>query len=250
MTPWTILFGLTGLCVGSFLNVCIHRLPRQQSLVLPSSCCPACGARLRPRELVPIVSYLWLRGRCASCGGRISPRYPAVELLTAVSWAAVGAVRGPTLAAASDLVLLSLLIVAGFADLETELIPNRLTVPGTLAGLALAALHPSGLVAGLAGLGFGTGVLLLLALVSGGGMGGGDVKLGGLMGAFLGWPRIVVALAVAFLAGGPAGVVLVLAGRKTRRDRIPFGPFLALGGMVALFWGDSLVGWYLNGLSR
>jgi len=244
------LFGLAGLCVGSFLNVCIHRLPRRESLIFPASRCPCCGTALRPWELVPVLSYLWLRGRCASCGERISGRYTLVELLSAAGWVAVGAVRGPTLAAAADLVLLSVLIVAAFADLETQLIPDRLTLPGTLAGLVFVALRPAGLASALGGLGLGGGVLLLLALVSGGGMGGGDVKLAALMGVFLGWPRIAAALAVAFLAGGMTGLALVLTGRKARRDRIPFGPFLALGGVTALFWGEALIRWYLAGLGR
>ncbi|HCC32285.1 MAG TPA: prepilin peptidase [Clostridiales bacterium] len=239
-----VLAGIAGLCVGSFLNVCIHRLPLRTSVIFPPSRCPACGTVLRAIDLVPLLSYLRLRGQCRSCGKGIALRYPMVELATAAGFVAVVARWGPGLAAFQAAVFLSLLIVACFTDLETGIIPNRVTIPGTIVGLALMAFGPAGPVPAVLGMVAGGGALLLLALVSGGGMGGGDVKLGALMGAFLGWPDIGAALAVAFLAGGVAGIVLLAARRKRRRDPIPFGPFLVAGAVAALFWSASILGWY------
>ncbi|HSW10494.1 MAG TPA: prepilin peptidase [Bacillota bacterium] len=244
MNPPVVLAAIAGLCVGSFLNVCIHRLPLRTSVVFPPSRCPACGTSLRPIDLVPVLSYLWLRGQCRSCGKGIALRYPIVELATAAGFGVAVARWGPGLAAFQAAVFLSLLIVACFTDLETGIIPNRITVSGTIVGLTLMTLGPAGPVTAALGMAAGGGTLLLLALVSGGGMGGGDVKLGALMGAFLGWPAIGAALAVAFLAGGLAGIVLLAAGRKRRRDPIPFGPFLAAGAVAALFWSASILGWY------
>ena len=239
-----VLAGMIGLCVGSFLNVCIHRLPLRTSVVFPPSRCPACGTILRAIDLVPVLSYLWLRGRCRSCGTGIALRYPIVELATALGFGAAAARWGLGLAGLQAAVFLSFLIVACFTDLETGIIPNRVTIPGTIVGLAIMAIGPAGPVTAVLGMVAGGGTLLLLALVSRGGMGGGDIKLGALMGAFLGWPDIGVALAVAFLAGGVAGIALMAAGRKRRRDPVAFGPFLAIGAVVALFWGAPILTWY------
>ncbi len=239
-----VLAGVAGLFVGSFLNVCIHRLPLRTSVVSPRSRCPACRTILPPIDLIPVFSYLWLRGRCRSCGVGIGLRYPLVELATAVAFGAAVARWGSSLAALQAAVFLSLLIVACLTDLQTGIIPNRVTVPGTIVGLALAAVGPASLVTAVLGVIAGGGTLLLLALISRGGMGGGDIKLGALMGAFLGWPHIGVALAVAFLAGGVAGMGLMAAQRKRRRDEITFGPFLGAGAVAALFWGASILLWY------
>jgi leader peptidase (prepilin peptidase)/N-methyltransferase len=239
-----ILAAMAGLLIGSFLNVCIHRLPRRLSVVFPPSRCPACGTILRPVDLIPVFSYLWLRGRCRSCGKGIALRYPMVELATAAGFGMAVARWGLGLAALQAAVFLSLLIVACGTDLETGTIPNRVTIPGTIAGLTLMAFDPAGLMPPVLGMIAGGGTLLLLALVSGGGMGGGDVKLGALMGAFLGWPDVGVALAVAFLAGGVVGMVLLASGRKRRRDPVVFGPFLAVGAVAALFWAASILNWY------
>jgi prepilin signal peptidase PulO-like enzyme (type II secretory pathway) len=244
MSLAVVLAGVVGLCVGSFLNVCIHRLPLRISIISPRSRCPVCRTILRPIDLIPVFSYLWLRGRCRSCGVGIGLRYPLVEFATALAFGAAVARWGLGLAALQASVFLSLLIVACFTDLQMGIIPNRVTVPGTIVGMALTAVGPTGPLTAVLGVIAGGGTLLLLALISRGGMGGGDIKLGALMGAFLGWPGIGVALAVAFLAGGVAGMGLMAVGRKRRRDEIAFGPFLGVGAVAALFWGTSILLWY------
>ncbi|MDQ7793052.1 MAG: prepilin peptidase [bacterium] len=250
MTPGVVAAGVLGLCVGSFLNVCIHRLPRRESLLFPASRCPACESRLGPAELLPVVSYLWLKGRCRHCRAAIAPRYPLVELLTATGYASVVAAWGLGLQALGGMALLSVLVVALFTDLEAGIIPNRLTLAGFAMGLALLALRPERFLPGLGGMAAGGGLLLFLSLASRGGMGLGDVKLGGVMGLFLGWPAIAVALAVAFLAGGGVGLALLLSRRKGRREPIPFGPFLVLGAVTAMFWGRAILSWYLGSVGR
>jgi leader peptidase (prepilin peptidase) / N-methyltransferase len=240
--------GVLGAVFGSFLNVVAYRLPRRESIVKPRSRCPSCGAHIQPYDNVPVLSWLLLRGRCRNCKARISPRYPLVEATTALL--CVGAVLSSDSAAsiALSVTLILLLVPAALIDLEHRIIPNRLTGAGALLALALgAALDPAGeptrLIAGAAAGGF----LLLAALAYPGGMGMGDVKLAGMMGLFLG-SAVAPAILIALLSGVLAGAVIVArkgahAGRKTA---VPFGPFLALGGVVAIFAGQPLVSWYAH----
>ncbi len=238
--------GVLGAIMGSFLNVVVYRLPRRESLVSPGSRCPSCGVPVRPYDNVPILSWLVLRGRCRSCAARISPRYPLVEAGTALL--CVGAVlthSGPA-AIALSVTLVLLLVPAAAIDFEHRIIPNRLTAIGALLALALGgALDPAGeparLLAGAAAGGF----LLIAALAYPGGMGMGDVKLAGVMGLFLG-VAVAPAILVALLAGVLVGAAIVArkgahAGRKTA---VPFGPFLAFGGIVAVLAGQQIVTWY------
>jgi leader peptidase (prepilin peptidase)/N-methyltransferase len=245
----TITFaGVIGAVVGSFLNVVAYRLPRHESLVSPGSHCTGCGAAIKPYDNIPIISWLLLRGHCRSCGAAISPRYPLVEALTGAL--CVGAVLAHDSAAAIALsVLLILLVVpAAMIDLEHRIIPNRITALGAvLAVLVGVALDPAGeperLIAGLAAGGF----LLLAALAYPGGMGMGDVKLAAVMGLLLG-PAVAPAILIALLSGVLVGAVIIArkgtqAGRKTA---VPFGPFLALGALVAVFAGQPIVDLYVN----
>lgn len=247
MGPAAIAFaGLAGLLIGSFLNVVAHRLPRGESVVTPGSRCPGCGTALRPYDNIPVVSWLLLRGRCRSCGEPISPQYPVVELATGLLWAAVVAARDDAAGIALGLILVTALVPIVVIDLEHRLIPNRITGPAAIAavvaGLALDADGlPEQLIAG-AGAG---GFFLLAAMLYRRGMGMGDVKLAGLMGLCLG-KAVVPALLTALLAGVLVGGLIIsrvgaAAGRKTA---VPFGPFLALGAVVALFAGDAMVDWY------
>jgi len=240
---------LAGLVVGSFLNVCIHRLPRRESVVRPASRCPDCGARLKAADLVPLLSWVALRGRCRYCGLPVSPRYPLVELLTGLAFVGAYHALGPDpLLLAKTLFFVSLLIVATFTDLEHMLIPNRLILAGLAGGAVFALLVPQpGLVSALAGAAACGGLLLLLAVASRGGMGGGDVKLAAVIGLFLGLPLGLLALFVASLLGSVAGLALRCGGALGRGEPIPFGPFLALGAAVALFWGRAVLDWYLAG---
>jgi leader peptidase (prepilin peptidase)/N-methyltransferase len=237
-----------GLLAGSFLNVVAWRMPRGESLLFPASHCPGCEHPVRPYDNVPVLSWLVLRGRCRDCKAGISARYPLVEALTAALAAGVVLTNDGLHDVLLGLVLAGLLVPIALIDLDHRIIPNRLTAAGAVAALAIGAATdlggvPEQLVAGAAASGF----LLLAALARPGGMGMGDVKLAGMLGLFLG-REVAVALLVALLAGTLVGVV-VMARRgvgEGRRTAIPFGPFLALGGIVALLAGPAIVDWYLS----
>jgi leader peptidase (prepilin peptidase)/N-methyltransferase len=244
----TAFAGVFGAIFGSFLNVVVHRLPRHESVVTPASHCPKCGTPVKPYDNIPILSWLALRGHCRGCGERISARYPLVEALTAAL--CIGAVLTHSSAAgiALSVTLILLVVPAALIDLEHRIIPNKITGLGTVLALAIGlALDPAGeperLIAGASAGGF----LLLAALAYPAGMGMGDVKLAGMMGLFLG-ASVAPALLVALLAGVTLGIVVIArkgaqAGRKTA---IPFGPFLALGALLAVFVGHPLVAVYVN----
>lgn len=238
---------LGGLAAGSFLNVVIHRLPRGESIVWPPSHCPRCGRRLGARELVPVLSFLVQRGRCRGCGEPIPWRYPLVELVTAVLLVAVG-LRYPDPAQTAFYGWLTgILIAATFIDVAHRIIPNRLLAAGLIGGAALfpwARPHPLG--DALLGIGAAGGVMLLIGLLSRGGMGGGDIKLAAVFGFFLGAAPAALALLLGFTAGGLAALAMLLLGLKGRKDAIPFGPYLAGGAMAALLWGRSLIDWYAS----
>ncbi len=242
---------LLGLVVGSFLNVVVYRLPRGEQVVRGRSRCPACGAVLAWYDLVPVLSYLVLRGRCRSCRTPISPRYLVVELATGLLSAALFVRFGFGLGLAKYLYLAWLLVAATFIDLEHYLIPDKLVLAGLLGGLLFSALERDpGFWAAVA-LGLGTGLFfLLVALASKGGMGGGDVKLAALISFYLGWPLGLLAVFFGVCLGGAGALLLLALGRKKRKDALPFGPFLALGALAALFWGEEFLAWYLGRLLR
>lgn len=236
-----------GMIIGSFLNVCIYRIPRGESIVFPPSHCPHCQTRLKPWELVPVISWLWLRGRCHYCGEPVSWRYPAVELLTGLIFLLLFARQGLTWSLLGQLVLASFLLVLTMIDLEHCLLPDKLTISGLVVGFAFSALTPGvGWRSALVGLLAAGGSLLLLAVVSRGGMGGGDIKLAAMIGAWLGWPQVILAVFLAFVVGGLAGILLLVTKIKSRKDLIPFGPFLAVGTFIAMLWGQGVVRWYLS----
>jgi leader peptidase (prepilin peptidase)/N-methyltransferase len=240
--------GVFGAVMGSFLNVVAFRLPRRESLVSPRSRCPACGAPVRPYDNVPVLSWLLLRGHCRDCAAPISPRYPLVEAATALLCAGAVLTHESPSAIALAVALVLLLVPAALIDLEYRIIPNRLTAAGALLALALGtALDPAGEPGRLlAGAGAG-GFLLLAALAYPGGMGMGDVKLAAVMGLFLG-AAVVPALLIALLAGVLAGAAIAArrGARAARKTAVPFGPFLALGGIAAVLAGQPLVHWYLH----
>ena len=238
---------LFGLVVGSFLNVVIGRLPAGRSIVHPRSACPGCGAFIRWYDNVPVLSWLWLGARCRSCHAPISWRYPAVELLTAVLFALAAHRLGPALDLAPALLLLAALIAITGIDLDHQIIPDVITLPGVVVGAALSiAIHPDGWLNTVFGVLVGGGLFFVIILASGGGMGGGDMKLGAMMGAFLGWKLVLLAILLGVFAGGGVAIALLASGRKDRKDPVPFGPFLALGAIVSLLWGNGLLAWYLG----
>ena len=241
-------FLIAGLLIGSFLNVVIARVPERRSLWRPGSACPGCGAAIAWHDNIPILSFLALRGRCRACSVPIPWRYPIVEALTAALFAAAAWRFGPTLDAATAAALLAGLVAITVIDLEHQIIPDVLSLPGILAGV-LANLATGRLpwLESILGVLVGGGVFLAIILVSGGGMGGGDMKLGAMLGAFLGWKVVLLSMLVAVVAGGILAVALMATGVRGRKDPIPFGPFLALGGAVGLFWGERVLRWYLGG---
>jgi leader peptidase (prepilin peptidase)/N-methyltransferase len=233
------------LAVGSFLNVVAARVPLRRSIVHPGSACMSCGSEIAWYDNIPVVSYVVLRGRCRSCGERFSWRYPAVELATGLLVAGCILAFGATPDAAVAAVFCGVLVAVSATDLEHRIIPNRIVLPATAAVLvAQTALHP-GVEWTLGAVGAG-GFLLLAALVHPGGMGMGDVKLALLLGAMLG-RSVGLALMVGLVSAlVPSAVLFARHGRAARKMAIPLGPFLALGGVVGLFWGERLLDGYFS----
>ena len=243
---------LLGLVVGSYLNVVIHRLPRRISTVLPRSRCPHCDALIRARDNVPLVSYLLLGGRCRHCRAPIHWRYPLVEATTALLF--VGSMErfGLTVGALAGAIFCALLVALATIDLEHYLLPDRLTLPGIVLGLALQPWIP-GVTLLEAVIGAVAGAGVLIAAYGGWwlvrkeeGLGLGDVKMLAMIGAFLGWKGMLVALFVGALSGAAVGLALVATSGRDMKARLPFGTFLALGAVVALFFGPWLVTTYVE----
>jgi leader peptidase (prepilin peptidase)/N-methyltransferase len=251
-TPSTIVVaGLFGLLVGSFLNVCIYRLPLGRSVVFPPSACGSCHRPLRWFENIPVVSWVVLGGRCARCKAGISPQYPIVELVTGILFATTVALTpiGPLLAA--RLLFGAALIVLFAIDLEHQILPNVITLPGVVVGLAFALIAPPGWRASLIGAAAGGGLLYAIAagyyyLRHEDGLGMGDVKMLAMIGAFLGWQLMLLTLVLASLSGALVGVALIAFHRGTMKYALPFGTFLAVGAAVAMLVGQPMVDWYLG----
>ncbi|HEX2414105.1 MAG TPA: prepilin peptidase [Thermoleophilaceae bacterium] len=237
--------GLLGALIGSFLNVVAHRLPRDESLVSPGSHCPGCGAAVKPYDNIPLVSWLLLRGRCRNCGTSISARYPFVELLTAVAFAAIVALNGFDSDLLLELPFAAALIALAAIDLDHRILPNRIVYPLAAWGIVATLLVDRADLVGNAIAGAGAFTFLLLAaLAYPRGMGMGDVKLAGAMGVYLGL-SIIPALLVAFLSGSVVGLAIIAReGAAGRKKAVPFGVFLALGGFVALLAGPELIAFY------
>jgi leader peptidase (prepilin peptidase) / N-methyltransferase len=240
--------GVLGALVGSFLNVVAYRLPRHESLVSPGSHCPSCGTPVKPYDNIPLLSWLLLRGHCRGCGVPISVRYPLVEGLTAALCVGAVLVHHSAAAITLSIVLILMVVPAALIDLEHRIIPNRITALGAVLALVIGlALDPGGeperLIAGTAAGGF----LLLAALAYPGGMGMGDVKLAAVMGLFLG-PPVAAGILIALLTGVLVGAVIIArkGARQGRKTAVPFGPFLALGALVAVFAGQPIVDLYVN----
>lgn len=234
-----------GAVIGSFLNVVIFRLPKQVSLAFPGSHCPACQTAIRWFDNIPVISFVWLRGRCRACQSPISLRYPAIEAVTASLYVLAAWQFGWQPALAWAWLLIALLIVVTAIDLEYQLIPDRITLPGIAVGfVASVATSRTSWLESLVGALVGGGVFFLVIVLSRGGMGGGDMKLGAMIGAFLGWKLTALTIMLAVISGGLVGVALLITGLRQRRDPVPFGPFLAASALVSLFWGDHIIRWY------
>ena len=250
--PGLLLLTVGGLMVGSFLNVCIARIPAGESVASPGSRCPACRTPIRWYDNVPVLSYLWLRGRCRQCGVRIPWRYPVVEMVTAAAFVAQGlAVGDDSVLLASRLVLTAMLIVLFGTDLDTQRLPNIITIPGVAVGMAFSVVTRPGLVESAAGAALGAAVLLAVRwawkrATGVEGMGLGDVKMLAMIGAFLGWRQVWPVLFFASMAGAAVGIALTVARARSLQSRLPFGTFLAVAAFAASLVGDRLLDWYLT----
>ncbi len=245
-----LIAGSFGALIGSFLNVCIYRLPRHESIVWPGSHCPRCAQPIAWYDNIPILSYLILVGRCRQCTVRIPFGYPLIEILNASGYVALLWVFGPSWVTVAYCVLYSALLVVAGTDLSHKIIPNAVTFPGIAVGLICAAtVLPLGFLDSLLGILVGGGILWFLAWVSPylfgkEGMGGGDIKLLAMIGAFLGWKPALMTIMIGSFLGSLVGVTLIAGQLIKREDYIPFGPFLVCGALVTLFFGESILDWY------
>jgi leader peptidase (prepilin peptidase)/N-methyltransferase len=252
MDTLIILFMLfCGLAFGSFLNVCIHRLPRRESLMLPASHCTTCNRPLAWFENIPLVSWLVLRGRCRTCGARIGVMYPIIEAVTGATFAGGYLIYGWTPLLAARLLFACAMIVLFVIDLRHRILPNVITLPGIIAGLVLSAFLPPGPLSSLIGLLAGGGVLYAIGesyyrLRGYEGLGMGDVKMLAMIGAFLGWQLMLLTLVLASFLGSLVGVAVVASRRGGMKAALPFGTFLAVGAIVAAVGGDAILAWYLG----
>jgi leader peptidase (prepilin peptidase)/N-methyltransferase len=252
-----LVFVVLGLLVGSFLNVCIDRLPRGQSIVRPPSHCSSCNQKLAIKDLIPLFSYLWLRGRCRYCQARIPLRLPIVEGVIALLFALIYWRYGLEPHLAIALFYACILTVIFFIDLEHQLVLNKITYPGMIVALMLSMAWPEigniGSIGGipgkllnsLTGGTIGLAFMALPLLIYRRGMGLGDVKLGALIGLMTGYPIVFVALLMSVISGGLVSISLLVTKIKSRKDPIPFAPFMAASAMVAVLWGQAIWDWYL-----
>ena len=252
LSPFILVaFALTGLIVGSFLNVCIYRIPRRESVVWPASRCTACSRSLAWFENVPVLGWVALRGRCRTCGARVSIMYPIVELTTAAVFVGGVAVYGLGPLLLVRLAFACALIVLFAIDLHHQILPNVITLPGIGAGFIASLFLSPGWLSSLIGIIAGGGVLFAIAelyyRVRGQeGLGMGDVKMLAMIGAFLGWPLMILTLVLASFAGSLVGVGLLISGRGGMQAALPFGTFLALGALAAAVVGEPVLAWYLS----
>lgn len=244
---------LMGLCIGSFLNVCIHRLPLKQSVVRPPSRCPNCGNLLRWFDNIPILSYAVLAGRCRACRNPISLQYPIVEAVTAALFLLHFWVLGPTPLFAVRVVFACALLVLFMIDLEHQILPDKITLPGIVAGFACSWFLPPGPLMSLLGILLGGGLLwgiaeIWLRLRKVDAMGFGDVKMLAMIGAFLGVELMVLTFVLSSLIGGVVAGAMMATRRADLATRVPYGTMLAVGALVASLYGNALIGWYLSNL--
>ena len=240
------------MCVGSFLNVCIYRLPAGKSIVRPASACPVCGNTIRWYDNIPLISYVILRGRCRGCNTPISLRYPIIEILCGLFAMAIGMHYGYSLPALIYFILIAALLVITFIDIDHRIIPDVISLSGIPLGFLASFLLPQLKWSdSLIGIATGGGSLLAVAwgyqLITGkDGMGGGDIKLLAMIGAFLGWKGVLFTLMASSLIGTAVGIVVMMRSGKGMKMAVPFGPFLSMGAIIYIFLGPQLIEWYFN----
>lgn len=250
--PYIIIF-VIGAVIGSFLNVCIYRVPRKLSIISPASRCPSCNMPIKPYDNIPFLSYILLGGKCRVCKAGISFRYPLVELLNAALFVFVVWRFGFAWHTVIYGILCSALVVITFIDLDFQIIPDVITLPGILIGIVAGSLlMPDpfmrysllGFKASVIGLLTGGGLFYAIAVLSRGGMGGGDIKMMAMVGALMGWKSVLLTIFLGSLTGAVFGIFLMISKGKGRKTKIPFGPFLALGTVITLFYGQEIFSWY------
>jgi leader peptidase (prepilin peptidase)/N-methyltransferase len=254
-----IFFFLLGSVIGSFINVCIYRIPREKSIVNPPSACPGCEKPIRFYDNIPIFSYILLKGKCRDCGSKISIRYHIVEFLTGIFFLILYRQFGLTFELVVFIIFVSLLILISFIDLDFQIIPDILSIGGVVLGFILAIIRPFfrdldpkfGILDSLYGIGLGGGLLFAIAwlyqfFTKREGMGGGDIKLLGMIGAFCGWKGVIFSLVSGSVLGTLVGIPIILAKGQGTRYAIPFGPFLSLGALIFVFFGEAITYVFIN----
>lgn len=246
---------ITGLVIGSFLNVCIYRLPRNISIVIPSSRCPVCNMPIRAVDNIPVLSYIFLGGKCRECKTKISLRYPVVEILNALLYVLILWRFGIGWHTPVYFILCSSLIVITFIDIDFQIIPDIITIPGILIGLIAGSVllfdpfmrnSILGFKSSFIGFVMGGTIYYVIAIMSKGGMGGGDIKMMAMIGSFTGWKSVLMTTLIGSFTGSLFGLFLILFKGKGRKTKVPFGPFLAFGTIITLFYGQELLNFYLN----
>ena len=235
---------IVGITIGSFLNVCIYRLPVGMSIISPPSRCGTCGHRLGPLDMIPVLSYFFLGGKCRYCHTPYSPRYALVELLTGLLFTLAGVYYLPGIALVLVFIFISCLVVITFIDFDHQIIMNRFVLLLLATGVLYHGLYTKAYMSALAGMVLAGGIMLAIYFISRGGMGEGDVKLSFALGLWVGMPDAAVLLLLSFVLGGIVGVVLLAAKLKTRKDPIPFGPYLCMASYLTLLFGPYMIYYY------
>ena len=247
-----VLIFILGLIVGSFSNVCIYRIPKNESIIFPASHCPKCNSPIKPVDNIPLISYILLKGRCRNCKSKISIQYPVVELLTGLIYLIIYLIYGLSVQTLIYIILSSALIIIAFIDLNEQIVPDVISLPGIVIGFIISFLVTYiSFINSALGILAGGGIILIIGwagsvIFKKEAMGGGDVKLAAMIGAFLGWRYIIISLFLGFFIGALAGIILILSKIKNREDVVPFGPFIVLGSFVTLLWGEKIISWYLG----
>lgn len=246
-----ILIFILGTIIGSFLNVVIYRIPRNESIIFPASHCTYCNHELKPFDLIPIISYVLLKGKCRYCGKNISLRYPIVELITGLIFVIIFHYFNISILSLSYIFLSVILVILSFIDAKHKLIPNKILLTGLIGIIIFRILmYNEGIMDYLIGSIIGGGIFLLVSIVSGEGMGGGDIKLMALIGLFIGRKLTLLTMFFAVILGAIVGVVLIFLKIKTRKDAIPFVPFISIGCIISILYGYSILNWYISFIRR
>ena len=247
-----VLIFILGLIVGSFSNVCIYRIPKNESIVYPASHCPKCHSPIKPVDNIPLLSYILLKGRCRNCKSKISIQYPIVEFLSGLIYLIIYLTCGLSIQSLIYIILSSALIIIAFIDLNEQIVPWVISLPGIVLGFILSFFVPYiSFVNSALGIVVGGGIILSIRLAGSvifkkEAMGMGDIELAAMIGAFLGWRYITISLFLGFFLGALAGIILIISKIRSKEDAVPFGPFIVMGSLITLLWGEKIISWYIG----